>query len=160
MLLYLIMRTLTEILVESLQGTHIFEMANNRENYMNDVHHLADQIVQNWCLVKYCNLYDEENYNRLHWSKELIAHLDNLRKQKLKKGINKIRATQQVLIDRDEFNDPDMVYTTIESKFDMENIETDLNILSKEFVKDLNKIIDLICNKTYSDIKKYVYEEI
>lgn len=154
------MRTLTEILVESLAKTKIFEMANSREKYIDVVRGLTDQVVQNWCLVKYCNMYDEENYNRLHWSKELLAHLGYIYRQKIKGGINKARTTKTAWIEQEEINDPEIVKIIIQNKFKDENIETDLDILSKEFVNHLNELIDAICNGSFEQVRKYVYEEI
>jgi hypothetical protein len=155
------MKTLTEILVNALSGTKIFEMAYSREKYMDLAHSLTDQIVQNWCLVKYCNMYDEENYNRLHWSKELIAHLSNLQRQrKLKGGISVERTLKIVWFEREELNNPKMVEPIIEIKFDFENINTDLTEIANEFVKHLDKIIYIITKGTYSELKQYVYNEI
>lgn len=155
------MRTLTEIIVESLSNTKIFEMAYSREKYMDLAHSLTDQIVQNWCLIKYCNLYDEENYNRLHWSKELIAHLGNLQRHKnIKGGINPERTLKIVWLDREELYDVNMIIKIIEIKFDTENINTDLNELAKEFVEHVEKIIYLICKGSYTELKNYVYKEI
>lgn len=155
------MRSLTEIIVESLSNTKIFEMAYSREKYMDLAHSLTRQIVENWCLVKYCNMHDEENYNRLHWSKELIAHLGNLQQhRKLKGGMNPDRALKIVWLDREDLDDVNTVTTIIEMKFDIENINADLNELANEFVKHLNKIIYLASKGSYSELKKYVYEEI
>ena len=72
------MRDLKNYIFETISNTWLFEMAYNRQEYLYRIMGLNKQIVENWCLVKYCNLYDEENKNRLHWSSELIAHLENL----------------------------------------------------------------------------------
>lgn len=154
------MRSLIEILVEAFSETKIFEMAYSREKYIDHIHSLTHQIIENWCLIKYCNIYDKENYNRLHWSKELIAHMSNLMQQKIKNGINKERTTKFALIEQEELNNPEVVKNIIEVKFDFENIETDLTLLANEFVKHLDKIIYLISKGNYSELKKYVYEEI
>ena len=154
------MRRLTEILVEALSNTKIFEMANSREKYIDLTRGLTDQIVQNWCLIKYCNMYDEENYNRLHWSKELLAHMGTLMRQKIKGGIDKIRTTKAAWIEQEEIDDPNTIELIIINKFKDENIEIDLSIISNEFVKHLDKIIYLICKGNPLDLRKYVYEEI
>ena len=155
------MRTLKEILAEALSNTQIFEMAHSRENYLRTIACLVTQIVQNWCLVKYCNLYDEENYNRLHWSKELMAHLENLRSVKLKKGLNKTRVTKQAMVEYSELNDSNMVSDMLGMKWEEENLPEDsINAISKEFVKDIDKIIDLVSTGSYGELKNYVYKEI
>lgn len=154
------MRSLTDIIVESFSKTHIFEMANSREKYIDLVRGLADQIVQNWCLVKYCNLYDEENIYRLHWSKELIAHIGKLQRQKLKGNVDKTRATRVALIDQEEMNDTSIVELAILSKFEDEGIEIDLSIISNEFIKRLDEIVYIISKGTPDELKEYVYKKI
>lgn len=154
------MKTLTEILVDVLSETKIFEMANDRAKYMDLVHSLTDQIVQNWCLIKYCNMYDEENYNRLHWSKELIAHLGTLQRQKIKGGLDKERATREVLIEREEIDDVETVNLIIINKFEDEHIDINLTEISTEFVKQLDRIIYIITKSNPTDLRNYVYNEI
>lgn len=155
------MKTLKEILVEALSNTYIFEMAYTREQFIRNASSRAIQIVQNWCLVKYCNLYDEENYNRLHWSKELITHLEDLRLQKLKGGLNKLKTTKYALIDCAELDKPQMIKDMLESKWIDENLPHKvIDELSVEFTKDIVKICDIISNKSHGELRKYVYEEI
>ena len=88
------MKDLKNFILETISNTWLFEMAYSRQNYLHQIMGLNKQIVENWCLVKYCNLYDEENYNRLHWSKELIAHMENLCNCQLKKGLDKLKTTE------------------------------------------------------------------
>ena len=155
------MRTLTEVLLDALTSTKIFEMAYSRDQFIKNASYRATQIVQNWCLIKYCNLYDEENYNRLHWSKELLSHLEDLRIQKLKGGINKLRTTRYALIDCAELNDAQMIKDVLENKWKDENLPWDIvDTLANAFVNDLNKICELIANKSNGDLRNYVYNEI
>ena len=44
------------------------------------------KIIENWCLVKYCSLYDTNNINKNHWVNELTAHMYNILKRQLKNG--------------------------------------------------------------------------
>ena len=154
------MRSLTEIIVESFSNTKIFEMANSREKYIDITRSLTDQIVQNWCLIKYCNMYDEENYNRLHWSKELIAHMGTLLRQKIKGNIDKLRTTKIAWIEQEELDDPEIIKLIIINKFKDEKIDVDLTIITNEFIKQLDRIMYLICKGNPTELTKYVYEEI
>ena len=95
---------------------------------------LNKQIVENWCLVKYCNLYDEENYNRLHWSKELIAHMENLCNCQLKKGLDKLKTTEYGFIYQAELDDEDVVYKKLYRKWKDEDLpEYARKIVAKKF---------------------------
>ena len=105
-------------------------------------------------------MYDEENYNRLHWSKELIAHLGTLQRQKIKGGLDKERATREVLIEREEINDIETVNLIIINKFEDEHIDINLTEISTEFVKQLDRIIYIITKSNPIDIRNYVYNEI
>ena len=62
---------LKEYLLESLQSTYIFEMAYDRKHLKKMVDGLFAQIIENWCLVRYCTLYDPNNTTKNHWKKEL-----------------------------------------------------------------------------------------
>ena len=103
----------------------------------------------------------EENYNRLHWSKELMAHLENLRSVKLKKGLNKTRVTKQAMVEYSELNDSNMVSDILGMKWDDENLPEHLiTTISREFVKNVDKIIELVSTGSYGELKNYVYNEI
>lgn len=154
------MKTLVDFMLSGISNTKIFEMAYNRSKYIDKVLSLNKQIVENWCLIKYCNLYDVENYNRLHWCKELISHLTNLNGDVLKNG-DKKRATKEAF-ETDELYDENQIYIICEPKWDDENLPIDkLSIISESFVKDINILLELISNKSnYQKIKNYVYNEI
>ena len=154
------MMKLFDYILEKLSNTYIFEMAYNRSKYVEKVLSLNQQIVENWCLIKYCNLYDEENYNRLHWCRELTAHLSNLNKDVVKKG-DKYRATKEAFI-IDELFDETQIYIICEPKWDDENLPYDkLKNITKYFINDIDVLLKLISGKqNYQNIKNYVYNEI
>ena len=154
------MKNLVDFVLSNISNTKIFEMAYNRSKYIDKVLGLNKQIVENWCLIKYCNLYDVENYNRLHWCRELITHLSNLNMDVLKNG-NKLRATKEAF-EIDELYDENQICIICERKWDIENLPLNkLNEVSIYFVKDINKILGLISDKpSYQKIKNYVYNEI
>ena len=153
------MKRLVNYILEKVSNTKLFEMALDRSNYCDKLFFSRIQIVQNWCLIKYCNMFDEENYNRLHWSKELEAQLVSLQKIKLKSG-DKLRATYIELIDKAELDDEDMVESICKDKWKRENLPTEsLKIISKEFIKELPNICKYICDPKF-DIYNYSYNEI
>ena len=155
------MMDIKNFLLEAISNTYLFEMAYSRQDYLRNISGLCYQIVENWCLVKYCNLYDEENYNRLHWSNELITHLNNLYDCKLKKGLNKFNTTEYGLIEKAELDDIDVVEDLLYHKWRVEKLPNDTkNIIAKEFIKALPIICKLISGKNNEDIYNYVYNEI
>ena len=155
------MMDLKNYILEAISNTYLFEMAYSREKYIDRLMGLDMQILENWCLIKYCNMFDKENYNRLHWSKELIAHMSNAAECKLKKGLNKLNTTKYVFINMNEYDDVNTVDVCLERKWDDENLPDDKRqIVAIEFTKSLSKICELIANGSYSDIKNYVYNKI
>ena len=122
---------------------------------------LNKQIVENWCLIKYCNLYDEENYNRLHWSRELITHLENLYDCKLTKGIDKLKTTQYGFFDKAELDDEDTIIKMLYRKWKDENLPNDVKpIIAKEFVKAIPYICIIVSSRDIEEIETYVYNKI
>ena len=153
------MKKLIDYILEHISYTVIFEMAYNRRQYCDAIFNLHTEIVQNWCLVKYCNMFDEENYNRLHWSKELTSYLEKLQNVKLKSG-DKLRATKLEFIDRAELDDEDEVFRKCKTKWLDENLPLDkLSIVAKEFTNEIDNICKYICDPKF-DIRHYAYSEI
>ena len=153
------MKKLIDYILERISNTTIFEMAYDRRRYCDTIFNLHTEIVQNWCLVKYCNMFDEENYNRLHWSKELTSYLEKLQNVKLKSG-DKLRATELELIESAELDDEEEVFRKCRTKWLDENLPMDkLNIVAKEFVNEIENICKYICDPRF-DIRNYAYNEI
>lgn len=159
MIFNLSMKKLIDYILEHISNTTIFEMAYDRRRYCDAIFNLHTEIVQNWCLVKYCNMFDEENYNRLHWSKELTSYLEKLQNVKLKSG-DKLRATKLELIESAELDDEEEVFKKCRTKWLDENLPLDkLNIVAKEFVNEIENICKYICDPRF-DIRNYAYNEI
>lgn len=74
------MKTLIEYLNESL----LIEMACDRSKFSNIVLSHIKQVIENWCLVYYCNKYDNSNLNKNHWINELKIQLLIIISQKTK----------------------------------------------------------------------------
>ena len=60
------MLNIKEYILEKLQNTLVFEMAYSRKELKTIFADILDQIIENWCLVKYCSLYDPTNINKNH----------------------------------------------------------------------------------------------
>lgn len=153
------MTRLVEYIVKNLERSYIFEMAYERREYMNKLFELRLQLVENWALIRYCSLYDNENLNKNHWKKELFAHISNLNKMKLK--VDKTRATEQELINKAEFNNVENIIKIIEFKFEIEDLTNDeiIRTIAEDFTEyGLNELITIISNNnlTATELKDYL----
>ena len=61
------------------------------KDYKNRVDGLRFQLVENWCLCKYCSLFDRDNQNFNHWKIELRSVLKNLKMINIKGNIDKYK---------------------------------------------------------------------
>ena len=57
------MKSIKEYILNVIQESYIFEMAYDRKEIKKRVEALTNQIIENWCLIKYCSLYDKNNTN-------------------------------------------------------------------------------------------------
>ena len=151
-----------KLFIHNLLGeSFIMEMAISRRAFIDYCKDRFDQIIENWCIIKYCNLYDEENCNRLHWSGELMAHLKKINDYEIKGGINKKKAIQQAVEEVELYN-IDNIIETCKEKWKNEKLpQQNIKEIAKEFTKSANIIIDLVSKKNnLGNIKKYVYNSI
>ena len=121
----------------------VYEMALPLKKFKQYVIGLRKQIVENWCLCKYCQIFDKDNRNFSHWRDELYAAIDAINDIKLKNGMSKESALTEVLIDAYEYDSFETVKGVIKRKFSVENLNSNeiLDSVSNEFS---SKIIGLI----------------
>lgn len=156
------MTRIQEYLIEKLSQTKLFEMAYDREQYVRNIDGIADQIVENWCLIRYCTIYDPTNPNKKHWKQELQSHCKKLLRSIVK--VNKLKATQYALIDMLELDDPKQIRAIIYDKFKKEKLGIE-NQVCDDFVNmGLQKIIYLVSHKftntTQQELYRYIDEDI
>lgn len=156
------MNYLKEYLVSALASTKLFEMAYSREKYIDKVNDLSRQIVENWCLIRYCTKYDPNNINKNHWKTELLTHCDALYNLFVK--TDKKSATKAALIGNDELNIPEHIKELLQMKFNKEHFEIKADIC-KEFAEyGLYKIINLVSAKrgsgNFQELYRYIDEDI
>lgn len=155
-------KSIRDIIVEYFSKTPLFEMAYSREQYINNIDNIANQIVENWCLIHYCILYDSDNENKNHWKQELRAYCKKLLQSIVK--VNKLKATNAAMIDILELDNPDQIYAIIYDKFEEEHFDIKKDIC-EDFAKiGLQKIIYLVSqnfsNTTYQELYRYIDEDI
>lgn len=145
-------------LVQILNETLIVEMACSRSEYINLISNLDEQIIQNWCLVYYCNVYDKDNVNFNHWNKELKALLGRISKKRIKIA-NKLSIIKYVLKERDELNTYSSVRLYIESKMKKEKISNDIiHELCNAVINNIDSICELINSDNENEINDNVDE--
>lgn len=135
------------------------EMAIPLKKYEEKIDGYRFQIVENWCLCEYCKIYNQENENYNHWKEELMTHLNSLKKIRIKNNIPKKRILKRVLIDEDDYNDPEMIIQIIIYKFKKENIlnKQIIKKIATDFSIEISNIIDYIANDNLS-VEEYVDE--
>ena len=142
------------------------EMAMERKEYITFLKGgILKQLVQNWCLVRYCRLEPKfVTTCRNHWASELRAIAIDLSSYKLckdnKRRDKKREATRKIIIDYFEYDDIDTVTRVIHPKFYDENIRNyeDEQFIAIQFIKELDVIIDMITSGAKDDIDAYIEE--
>lgn len=124
----------------------INEMAVPLKDYRERVDGLRFQLVENWCLCKWCQLFNPKCENFAHWVTELKACIDNLKFLDIKNGIDKRRTLTRMLVTDYDYNDANMIERIIRGKFVRENItnNTQKVRVCTEFADNINELINAI----------------
>lgn len=152
------MKTFKDFLVESFANSRICEMADDRKQFANMIENLFPQIVENICLIVYAKENKVSEMYVDHWLIELTAHIDNLRRRKLK--LTKSRIFKDTL---DKINyDIYSIQKMISNKFNKEHF--DVNEMSydsyKKILYFLDNSLSNICCKNYSNNDKMSFDRI
>ena len=116
------------------------------ETYKTRVDGLRFQLVENWCLCKWCQLFNPESENFAHWTSELKACIDNLKFLDIKNGIDKRRTLTRMLVNDYDYNSANMIERIVRDKFVRENINDNNQKVRvcTEFADNINGLIDAI----------------
>jgi len=116
------------------------------KDYRARVDALRFQLVENWCLCKWCQLFNPECENFTHWKVELRACINNLKFLDIKNGIDKRKTLTRMLIDDYDYNSANMIERIIRGKFVLENITNNVQKVKvcTEFADNINGLIDAI----------------
>lgn len=149
-----------DIIIQYYSKLPLCEMAIDRADYVKKVDNLTQQIVENWCLIHYCTLYDSNNLNKNHWKSELDSYCFQLFEMKTKN--NKQKILEQVLIRDNELNNKDVVYKWMQRKFRIENIsnKNQQDQICKDFSEYIEHLIYLIAGNDYQELYRYIDEDI
>ena len=121
-------------------------MAVPLKAYKARVDGLRFQLVENWCLCKWCQLFKPECENFVHWITELKSCFDNLKFLDIKNGIDKRRTLTRMLVNDYDYNNANMIERIIRGKFVRENISDNNQKVRvcTEFSDNINGLIDAI----------------
>ena len=140
-----------------LKNFYITEMAIKLGEFRNNSEGIINQIIENWCLVKWCNMYPNELTSkrlRNHCATELINHMLRINNIKLK-GSRKDKALHNLVIKTLEYNDWIEIAKVIRNKFNEEGLEKYVNIISEECANNIENICNILCSDE-NTIKEYV----
>lgn len=142
------MISLTKYLYES----YITEMALDVSDYKNKLLDRAEQIIQNWCLVYYCNHYDKNNINIKHWKTELKAQLSFFYNKKIKVP-NRVDKIKDIFINKLELNTYSGIALMVHDKLKSENIsENIINSIINDTINNIKDICELVNNSNKDNI--------
>jgi len=155
-------RRIARIEIDAKEGKlhTINEMAITLKKFLEKVEGIQYELIRNWCLCKWCQIYDPSNSVFSHWKDELCTFMNQLNLPVIKNKIDKRKHLQHILIDESEFNDANIVLKTIRGKFEKEHIN-DISqriCVASECAKNINYIIDALVDNDRS-IESYVENE-
>ena len=142
---------------EFLKNFYITEMAIKLGEFRNNSEGIINQIIENWCLVRWCDVYSNELTSkrlRNHWALELINHMLRINNIKLK-GSRKDKALHNLVIKTFEYDNSIEVANIIRNKFIEEGLEKYVNIMSEECANNIENICNILCSDE-NTIKEYV----
>ena len=130
----------------------INEMAVPLKTYKARVDGLRFQLVENWCLCKWCQLFSPECGNFAHWINELKACINNLKFLDINSGIDKRRTLIGMLIKDYDYDETNMIVRIINDKFDIEKITdgSQRASVAADFADGIQSLIEVISIDTIS----------
>lgn len=112
------------------------EYSHPRAKYVENVSNLSKQIIENWCLVRYCTIVGRTTLKE-HWQNELYAHMANIGQDTIK-GNKSYETKYKAIADgfemKDLFDGPEKIFDIIYKKFTIEKID----VKSDEVVQTIN----------------------
>lgn len=141
----------------------IVSMALEKKEVEDTIRNQSDNIIIWWCLCDYFSKYDDVN-NLLHHEqiklKGILRVINNIKVKKLNsKEIKKNYLHKLWIEDWEYVKKPNILIDVFEGKFDDEKIKYNkkkYTEVAKDFANEIPMLIELMSNKTPSEITKYV----
>lgn len=155
-----IRQTIRRILNESKYGM-LNEMAYKRNVYKEKIDNIFPQILENWCLIRYCTITKREK-TKNHWIDELRGFLSSASRFSIKgndSANSRLKVLNEIINDND-YSLPQFVNLTVGNKFIIEKIDTS----SKEYYQTINdccnnlqNIANIILSRSLQEINRYAF---
>ena len=128
------------------------EMSIPLDKYDNRIESFRFEIVENWCLCKWCQMFSPTNRNFNHWRKKLCTYIKHLKLVTLKNKASKKKHLVDVLVREYDYNDKDMIADIIHDKFNKENTakHAQIDVVAQEFANGIYELIDVIAVRSLS----------
>lgn len=91
------------------------------KEYNMRVDKLRLHFVENWCLCKYCELYDSGNPYFEYWAEALLYAMSDIKSLNVNDG-HKLEIINQMLIVEYDFDDSNTIYRIVVDRFNQEGI--------------------------------------
>lgn len=149
--------TITRVLQEK---SLLTEMALPRKDYKERIRDISCQLLENWCLVRYCSLIGQEQYKN-HWSDELRGHMFSMSRLSMKCN-DSIKAREKVFEEvwtDEDYKDPQLLTMVIANKFISEGIDVNSESVTRTIMDCINAksaIFDVILLRDINKIMQYV----
>ena len=116
------------------------------ETYKARIDGLRFELVENWCLCKYYQLFNSKNVKFAHWITELKTCINSLKFLDIKDGIDKRRILIRMLVNDYDYDSANMIERIVRGKFVRENINDNNQkvLVCTEFTDNINGLIDVI----------------
>lgn len=141
-------------LYDTLQDSLIIEMAADLERFSNIIANQTSQIIENWCLVWYCDNYDEDNLNRNHWASEFLAAAKPIITTKIKVR-NRKKIIERVIVKDYEYDNKLNIIESIQPKMKKEHLDKYIGYMTDALKENLKEIIDIL-SSNYNDAQNYI----
>ena len=161
-LISLIKETIKEVLREEMPKILLTEMAMSLSEYKKRVENLIQQILENWCLIRYSTITGDKTELKNHWKIELLAHINNIASLKLKNGNSldtKINTLFSLWNKYDLDTDESAVSQRIFAKFKKEQIPTNTKeyaMVVDDFKKNIKKITYALTDTSPESVLNYI----
>lgn len=138
------------------------EHADPRKDVINTLKNYFAQLAENWCLVHYCTLVNEDVNNcKNHWRTELWAIIGKMGSFKLK-GNNDYNNRTKVIKTAENIKelltDFDVIYGNVRAKFAKEKINNEevIETTINDLINAKKDIIHCIANFNRKEIFDYI----
>lgn len=151
------MKSLSNYIIDS----QINEMSRSLSDYKAKIWNYTQQLIENWCLVKLCDLYPNRWFSqtRNHWASELKNIMYNINSLNIKKK-KKYNLIYNEIVNNGELNNKLETSNLIRRKFNKENLQKYINIISEECADNINEICKVLADDNINTIDDYIDGEI